>query len=450
MNKSSSLNEKYEIITEENNIIMDKSSKFNNSSNNNIDEAQNKPKLITKKRELKRKINKIEDNNNNININEEIIINKNENILINPYSNNPNTNKNSSEKLIENIIINYLASKWRNNVLIKRYEVRGYNQKRALLKKGFSALGKVFDIKKLIYLYEMFDVMTNMPQKPGVVHDPFYGKIKIINKRFKNDNCDTNKKNNNNIQTNVKENNKINEINKSGKKNQISSINIITENYKNNKKKENSSPNNSNIKRNKSTNSIKNNKVTPHINKINIKINNSEKKIIKQSKINKPLKLNLNINKSNINQKYNLNKDRNLYKSNNYFYPTNIKSLNFNIYNNNIVDKGKKGNKLNINFSYINGKNASNNKKYVINDKKNSKPHVNRSVDKIKINKKSQMPNVLASSNNFYYNNSYAQKYLKKKMYERNNNNRFLNSRLFNYNYKKDQKRINSNNNLFY
>jgi hypothetical protein len=55
MNKSSSLNEQFENITEENNIIVDKSNNLNNSSNNNIDEAQNKPKLITKKRELKKK-----------------------------------------------------------------------------------------------------------------------------------------------------------------------------------------------------------------------------------------------------------------------------------------------------------------------------------------------------------------------------------------------------------
>jgi hypothetical protein len=304
----------------------------------------------------------------------------------------------------------------------------------------------------------MFDVMINMPQKPGVVHDPFYGKIKIINKRFKNDNSDTNKINNNNsIKINEKENNKKNEININDKKsliNQISQINIISNingGNKNIKKKENNSPINNNIKRNKSTNSIKNNKVIPHINKLNTKINNSEKKVISQNKISKPQKLNLNINKNNSNKKYNLSKDRNMYKSNNYFYPTNIKSLNYNIYHNNIVDKGKKGNKLNINISYINGKNTSNSKKYVITDKKNSKSHINRSVDNnIKKNKKSHMPNVLASSNNFYYNNSYAQKYLKKKMYERNNNNRFINSRLFNCNYRKDQKRINSNNNIFY
>ena len=371
--------------------------------------------------------------------------------MVNPYNNIPSKNKNSSEKLIENIIINYLVSKWRNNVFIKKYEVRGYNQKRAMLKKGFSTLGKVFDIKKLIYLYEMFDVMTNLPQKPGVVHDPFYGKIKIINKRFKNNSSDTNKINNNNIKINEKENNKINEIIMSDKKSQINNINKINESNKNNKKKENNSPINNNIKRNKSTNSIKNNKVIPHINKLNTKINNSEKKVISLNKISKPQKLNLNINKNNSNKKYNLSKDRNMYKSNNYFYPSNIKSLNYNIYHNNIVDKAKKGNKLNINISYINGKNTSNSKKYVITDKKNSKSHINRSVDNnIKKNKKNQMPNILASNNNFYYNNSYAQKYLQKKMYERNNNNKFINSRLFNYNYKKDQKRINSNINIFY
>ena len=446
MNKSSSLNEPFENITEENNNIMDKSNNIDDSPSKKIEEKQNKPKLITKKRELKKTIKKIEDNSSNIINNEEIIINNNENILINPFNNIPSKNKNSSEKLIESIIINYLVSKWRNNVFIKKYEVRGYNQKRALLKKGLSTLGKVFDIKKLIYLYEMFDVMTNMPQKPGVVHDPFYGKIKIINKRFKNDNCEANKINNNNsIKINEKENNKINKKNMSDKKNQINQIN------ESNKKKENKSPINNNIKRNKSTNSIKNNKVTLHNNKLNTKINNSEKKVISQNKFSKPKKLNININKSNSNKNYILNKDRNMYKSNNYFYPANIKSLNYNIYHNNIVDKGKKGNKLNINFSYINGKNTSNSKKYVITDKKNSKSHINRSADNnLRKNKKTQMPNILASSNNFYYNNSYAQKYLKKKMYERNNNNRFINSRLFNYNYKKDQKRINSNNNIFY
>ena len=368
MNKSSSLNEPFENTTEENNNIMDKPNNIDNSPSNKIKEAQNKPKLITKKRELKKTIKKIEDNSNNIINNEEIIINNNQNILINPFNNIQSKNKNSSEKLIENIIINYLVSKWRNNVFIKKYEVRGYNQKRACLKKGFSALVKVFDIKKMIYLYEMFDVMTNMPQKPGVVHDPFYGKIKIINKRFKNDNCEASKINNNSIKINEKENNKINEINMSNKKSQISQIN---ESNKNNKKKENNSPINNNIKRNKSTNSIKNNKVTSHNNKLKTKINNSEKKVISQSKVSKPKKLNININKSNSNKNYNLNKDRNMYKSNNYFYPANIKSLNYNIYHNNIVDKGKKGNKLNINFSYINGKNTNNSKKYVITDKKN-------------------------------------------------------------------------------
>ena len=45
--------------------------------------------------------------------------------------------------------------------------------------------------------------------------------------------------------------------------------------------------------------------------------------------------------------------NRNMYKSNNYFYPTNIKPLNYNIFNNNNVGTGKKENKLNINFSYM-------------------------------------------------------------------------------------------------
>ena len=98
------------------------------------------------------------------------------------------------------------------------------------MKKGFSALEKVFDIKKLMYLYEIFDTMINMPQKQGINHDTFYGKIKIISKRFKNDEYEIKK---NNYSTKVIENNKNKEINECDKKGKIN------KSIKNNKKKEN-------------------------------------------------------------------------------------------------------------------------------------------------------------------------------------------------------------------
>ena len=368
-------------------------------------------------------------------------MNNNSNFLITQNINNTKDNKNNSEMLIETIITNYLVSKWRNNIFLKKFEVRGFNQKRAQLKKGFSLLGKVFDIKKLMYLFKIFDTMINMPQKQGVNHDIFYGKIKIINKRFKSDEHIINKQNNNN--TKVIENNKTNKIvSENNKKTKIN------KSIKNGKKKENNSQINIHNKRNKSTNLINYNKVNQYNNRPNNKIKNFPKKDINKSKINQ--KLNLNDSKS-INKKNNLKKAKNLHKSNNYFYPTNIKSSNYNIYKNNVIDKNRK---LNNNFSYINRKSSYNNKTFLIIDKKNNKSHINSSADNItKKNKKFKIPNVIANSNNFYFNNSYAQKYIKKKVYERNernNNNKFINPRLFNYNYNKDQNRLNGSYNIFY
>ena len=213
MNKSSSLIEKSEYILEEENKIIDKSNNLFYSSNNNIEEGQNKPKLISKKRELKRKKNKSEVNNNDMNDNEEIITNNDDNNLIIQNSNNHN-----SEMLVELIITNYLVSKWRNNIFLKKFEVRGFNKRRAQIKKGFSTLGKIFDIRKLIYLFEIFYTMINMPQKQGVIHDNFYGKIKIINKRFKSDGLEIQKNNN---YTKIIENDENKEINESDKKNKI-------------------------------------------------------------------------------------------------------------------------------------------------------------------------------------------------------------------------------------
>lgn len=171
----------------------------------------------------------------------------------------------------------------------------------------------------------------------------------------------------------------------------------------------------------------------------------SPKKFINKSKINQ--NLNINDNK-NIYKKNKYNKDKNMYKSNNFIYPTNIKSMNLNNYKNNIIDKNKKGIIRNTNFSYINGKSINNNKKSIIQNKKTNKAHLNRSADNNnKKNQKPQIQNAIASNSNFYYNYSLAQKYLKQKVHERNNNNKFINPRLFNYNYNKDN-RINCNYNI--
>ena len=51
-------------------------------------------------------------------------------------------------------------------------------------KKLFNSTANIFAEHQANYLYDLFDLIEQMPQKPGLKHDKDYGTIKIVNKKI--------------------------------------------------------------------------------------------------------------------------------------------------------------------------------------------------------------------------------------------------------------------------
>ena len=93
----------------------------------------------------------------------------------------PEEEKNSSEYLIEQIIISYCIDKWQKKVEAIKNRVSGRNNKESKNLRFFAnVLKKSFRYHKYLYLMELFEKMSQLPPAEGVVHDPNFGKIKIV------------------------------------------------------------------------------------------------------------------------------------------------------------------------------------------------------------------------------------------------------------------------------
>ena len=51
-------------------------------------------------------------------------------------------------------------------------------------KKLLNSTANIFAEHQANYLYDLFDLIEQMPQKPGLKHDKDYGTIKIVNKKI--------------------------------------------------------------------------------------------------------------------------------------------------------------------------------------------------------------------------------------------------------------------------
>ena len=124
-----------------------------------------------------------------------------------PLIEEPKINKRSdAEILVESIVKTYWISKWKEQVQILKYSKQGFNQKRGNFRSLCMKMNNAMKYHQYLYLAKLFDKMDNLPKKENIVHDNFYGKIKLV-------------KNNNNNERNT--NNSVNnlDVKKENKKN---------------------------------------------------------------------------------------------------------------------------------------------------------------------------------------------------------------------------------------
>ena len=94
--------------------------------------------------------------------------------------------KSSSEFLIEQIIINFCIDKWQKNIIAMQNRVTNKTKKQSKdLRHFIHVLRKIIRYNTYKYLMELFERMRRIPYPEGIVHDPNYGKIIIVNNEEK-------------------------------------------------------------------------------------------------------------------------------------------------------------------------------------------------------------------------------------------------------------------------
>ena len=94
----------------------------------------------------------------------------------------PEQEKTPSEFLLEQIIISYCIDKWQQNIEAMKNRVTSKpNKKSKDFRHFIRVLNNIIQYHTYLYLMELFDKMCQMPYPEGVVHDPDYGTLIIVN-----------------------------------------------------------------------------------------------------------------------------------------------------------------------------------------------------------------------------------------------------------------------------
>ena len=82
-----------------------------------------------------------------------------------------------------------VLAQWHHQVVAKKYQKKNPRKPTkndmflSNTKKLFNATANVFAEHKANYLYDILDLMAQIPQKPGIKHDKNFGAIRIVNNK---------------------------------------------------------------------------------------------------------------------------------------------------------------------------------------------------------------------------------------------------------------------------
>jgi hypothetical protein len=89
--------------------------------------------------------------------------------------------KDTSKFLINLLAKRIFINKWKNLMLAEKYQTKGYDEKRANFKKFLGQISdKFFDNRRKLGK-EILENLSKLPKKKGIIHDPNFNKIKLVN-----------------------------------------------------------------------------------------------------------------------------------------------------------------------------------------------------------------------------------------------------------------------------
>ena len=89
--------------------------------------------------------------------------------------------KNCAEFLVKIICFQYFLVFWKKKAIAMKYSTTGYNKKRVAFKKFYAKIRDIYYKKKTESDAEIFEILLNLPERPGVIHDKNFNKLKFVN-----------------------------------------------------------------------------------------------------------------------------------------------------------------------------------------------------------------------------------------------------------------------------
>ena len=89
--------------------------------------------------------------------------------------------KNCADFLVKIICFQYFLVFWKKKSIAMKYSTTGYNKKRVAFKKFYAKIRDIYYKKKIESDAEIFEILLNLPERPGVIHDKNFNKLKLVN-----------------------------------------------------------------------------------------------------------------------------------------------------------------------------------------------------------------------------------------------------------------------------
>jgi hypothetical protein len=89
--------------------------------------------------------------------------------------------KDTSKFLINLLAKRFFINKWKDVCSALKYQTKGFDEKRANLRKFLGQISDKFFDHHRIYGKEILERLSKLPQKKGIIHDKNFGKIKLVN-----------------------------------------------------------------------------------------------------------------------------------------------------------------------------------------------------------------------------------------------------------------------------
>ena len=89
--------------------------------------------------------------------------------------------KNNAKYLVNIICLGIYVHRWKYQTKALKYATKGYNKRRANLRKAFSKITNVYYKLKFEIDKNIFDIFKQLPPREGVNHDFRFWKLKFVN-----------------------------------------------------------------------------------------------------------------------------------------------------------------------------------------------------------------------------------------------------------------------------